>query len=178
MEISAFRCQIKRINCSSINNIMDEQTILLGEKEDKSLVRIMVVIFGALCIFTAGWWAVFLIRYPDNEKIFWAGSIFLLLFGIYQVYSGLGYARRYISRKNGTIIIRQNSLLPSRKIQSEQINQLEIRSFDMVFHINDSSRLRIKLGLKYPDLGQRVRDFVTDYAKANNIEIFYKNEPL
>jgi hypothetical protein len=157
---------------------MEEHTISLGEREDKLLVRIIIVIFGIMCIFTALWWAVFLIKFPDNEKIFWAGSIFLLLFGIYQVYAGFGFARRYIRIDNTNIIIRQNSLLPPRKIRAGEITQLEIRTYDMVFHINDSSRLRIKLGLKYPDLGQRVRDFITDYAKTNNIEIFYKNEPL
>lgn len=157
---------------------MDKQTIFLGEREDKPFIRILAIVFGVLCIFTAVWWAVFLIRYPDNEKIFWAGSIFLLLFGIYQVYSGLGYARCYISREHGNIIVRQNSLLPARKIQSGQVTRLEIRSYDMVFHLNNSSRFRIKLGLKYPDLGQKVRDFITDYAESNNIEISYINEPL
>lgn len=157
---------------------MDNHTISLGEREDKLLIRIIIVVFGIMCIFTGLWWAVFLIKYPDNEKIFWAGSIFLLLFGIYQVYAGLGFARRYIRRENENIIIRQNSLLPARKIQSAEVVQLEIRTYDMVFHMNDSSRFRIKLGLKYPDLGQRIRDFITVYAKENNIEIFYKNEPL
>jgi len=157
---------------------MSIQSISLGEKENKALVRIIIVIFGLICVFTAGWWVVFLIKYPDNERIFWAGSIFLFLFGIFQVYSGLGYAKRYIKRENGDIAIRQNSLLPAKKLGSQQIKQLEIRTYDIVLHMTDSSRIRIKLGLKYPDLGQRVRNFILDYAEENNIEIFYKNEAL
>ncbi len=157
---------------------MSEQYISLGERENKLAVRIMIIIFGLLCIFTAGWWTVFLLRYPDNEKIFWAGSIFLLLFGLYQLYSGLGYARRYVKRENSNITIRQSSFLPARKLGSEQIKQLEIRSYDMVLHLNDLSRIRIKLGLRYPDLGQKVRDFIIEYAEDNNIEIFYKNDAL
>lgn len=157
---------------------MENHIIFLGEREDKPLVRVFVVVFGVMCIFTAGWWAVYLIRYPEAESIFWAASIFLLLFGIYQVYSGFGYARCYIKRGNGNIIIRQNSLLPARKISAGQITKLEVRSYDMVLHMGDSSRLRIKLGLKYPDLGQRVRDFIIDFAETNNIEIFYKHEAL
>jgi len=157
---------------------MEEQTIQLGEREDKLLVRIIVIIFGIMCIFTAGWWAIFLIRYPENERIFWAGSIFLFLFGIYQVYAGLGFARRYVSRQNGVLIIRQNGMLPARKIKSANVTQLEIRNYDMVLHMIDGSRFRIKLGLRYPDLGQRVRDFITEYAETNKIEVFYKNEPL
>ncbi len=157
---------------------MSVQSISLGEKENKALVRILIVIFGLLCIFTAGWWTVFLIKYPENEKIFWAGSIFLLLFGVFQVYSGLGYAKRYIKRENGNISIRQNSLLPAKRLNAEEIKQLEIRLYDMVLHMNDSSRVRIKLGIKYPDLGQKVRNFIIDYAEDNKIEIFYKNEVL
>lgn len=157
---------------------MSEQYIFLGERENKLAIRIIVIIFGLFCIFTAGWWTVFLIRYPDNEKIFWAGSIFLLLFGLYQLYSGLGYSRRYVKRENSNISIRQSSLLPARRLDSEEIKQLEIRSYDMVLHLNDLSRIRIKLGLRYPDLGQKLRDFIIEYAEDNNIEIFYKNDAL
>jgi len=157
---------------------MSEQYVFLGEKENKLAVRIIIIIFGLFCIFTAGWWTVFLIRYPDNEKIFWAGSGFLLLFGLYQLYSGLGYSRRYVKRENNNISIRQSSLLPARRLNSEEIKQLEIRSYDMVLYRKDSSRIRIKLGLRYPDLGQRVRDFIIEYAEDNNIEIFYKNDAL
>lgn len=157
---------------------MEEQTILLGEREDKPFVKIMVVIFGIMCIITAGWWTVFLVRYPDNENIFWAGSIFLLLFGLYQLLSGLGYTKRYISRTNGGLVVRQNSLMPAKKLQASQLRQLEIRSMDMVLHGTDSSRLRIKLGIRYPDLGQQVKEFVTRWAEDNYIEIFYKHEAL
>jgi len=157
---------------------MSEEYIALGEKENKLAVRIIIIIFGLLCIFTAGWWIVFLLRYPDNEKIFWAGSIFLLLFGLFQLYSGLGYARRYVKRENNNISIRQSSLLPSRRLSSADIKKLEVRSYDMVLHLNDSSRIRIKLGLRYPDLGQKVRDFIIEFAEINNIEIFYKNDAL
>ncbi len=157
---------------------MEDIRISLGEREEKPIVRIFIVIFGLLCILTAGWWTVFLIRYPDNEKIFWAGSLFLLLFGLYQVYSGLGYAKRYIRRMNSTLFVRQNSLLPVREIKSENIKQLEVRPMDMVFHMEGSSRLRLKLGMRYPDLGQKVKDFVLSFAEESNIDIFYKNEPL
>lgn len=158
--------------------IMNDQTILLGEKENKILVRIVVFIFGLLCIFTAGWWTVFLIKYPDNEKIFWAGSIFLFLFGIYQIYSGLGYAKRYLKKEGENIIIRQNSLLPAKKIRRDHITYLEIRPFDMVIHLNNSKRIRIKPGLKYPVQGQRIMGFLSEYAEINKIKIIYKNESL
>ncbi|MBS0009880.1 MAG: hypothetical protein KFF49_00620 [Bacteroidales bacterium] len=158
---------------------MEERNIRLGEREDKALVKIMIIIFGVLCLFTAAWWAVFLIRYPDNEKIFWAGSIFLFLFGMYQVYSGLGFAGKYIRiERDNLLIIRQNSLFPPKKIEPGHIRQLEIRSMDMLIHMYDSSRIRIQLGLRYPDLGQKLKDLITAYAEENNIEIFYKNEPL
>lgn len=157
---------------------MDEQTILLGEREDKPLVKIMVIIFGIMCIITAAWWTVFLVRYPDNENIFWAGSIFLLLFGLFQLLSGLGYTKRYISRTNGGLVIRQNSLMPAKRLEASGLRQLEIRSMDMVLHGHGSSRLRIKLGIRYPDLGQQVKEFVTAWADDNDIEIFYKNEAL
>jgi len=157
---------------------MNDNTILLGEREDKPLIRIIVIIFGIMCVFTAGWWAIYLIKYPDSEKIFWAGSIFLLLFGIYQVYAGLGFAKRYIKKENNNLIIRQSSLLPPKNIKAQDISSLVIRTYDIVINLANNSRIRIKPGLKYPEQGQKVINLITDYAKENNIEVSYKNESL
>ena len=157
---------------------MNKQTITLGEREDKPVVKVLIVIFGILCLFTAGWWTVFLIKYPDNENIFWAGSIFLFLFGLYQIYAGLGKAKRYIQKENDTLVTRQNSLLPAKKFEAKKIKQLEVRSMDMLIHSDEGSKYRIKLGLKYPDLGQTIKDFIIGFAEENDIEVFYKNEAL
>ena len=86
--------------------------------------------------------------------------------------------RAFLKRENGNVTIRQSSLLPAKKLTADRITQLEIRTYDMVLHLSDGSRIRIKLGLKYPDLGQKVRDFIIRYAEDNKIEIFYKNESL
>lgn len=157
---------------------MNDNKIYLDDRDDKTPVKIFTVIFGILCIFTGGWWTVYLIKFPENNNAFWAASIFLFLFGAYQIYAGLGHARRYIYREKDYIIIRQNSLLKEKKFYSMDITQLEVRPMDIVFHLRMNARFRMKLGLKYPDLGQKIKTFIIDFAEEKNIEIFYKNETI
>jgi len=157
---------------------MNDSVIYLDDKSEKKSIRNITVIFGFMCILTGGWWAVFLIRYPDNDNSYWAATAFLLLFGLYLIYDGLGYARRYIYREAGSIHIRQNSLLPKKNIEASTIEKIEIRSMDLVFIFKDKQRFRLKLGLKYPDLGQKIKDYIVQFAEETGIELFYKHETI
>ena len=138
----------------------------------------MMVIFGILCLFTSGWWAVYMLKAPESDNMFWLATIFLFLFGTYQVYAGLGYAKRYISFKDDLCTVRQNSFLPAKSFTSDQVIKIEIGTSDISVHFKDGKKFNIKLGLKYPDLGENIKDHLTEYASDHNIELFYKNRPL
>ena len=150
----------------------------LDEKPEKKAVSVLMVVFGALCLFTAGWWAVFMIKVPENDNIFWAGTTFLFLFGIYQIYAGLGYARRYIKIDDKDIIIRQNSFFSPTSFSAPMISSIIIRSMDIIFELETGKRQKLKLGLRYPDLGENIKKAIIDYAALHGIEVFYKYDGI
>ncbi|MEZ5012091.1 MAG: hypothetical protein R2744_11145 [Bacteroidales bacterium] len=84
--------------------------ISLDERPEKKFVKILMVVFGIMCLFTAGWWALYLVKNPSNENVFWIATLFLLFFGLYQIYAGLGMATRYILIDKNLFTVRQNSL--------------------------------------------------------------------
>lgn len=152
---------------------MTNKYLSLDERPEKKFVSILMVIFGILCMGTAAWWAIFLLRSPEQSNSFWAATIFLLLFGVYQVYAGLGLARRYIKIDDKTIQIRQNFLLPPRSFNPEEIENITIRAADIVFKNNNGSKYKLKLGIRYPDLGENIKKELISYGENQKIDILY-----
>ncbi len=157
---------------------MTEKYIPLDDRPDKKIIRIIMVLFGILCLITSSWWALYLVKYPGNENVFWIATAFLLLFGLYQIYSGLGFAARYIKIEGQQLTIRQNSIAPSRIFGSDKIEKIEIGTMDIVINLSDGGRYRIKLGLKYPDLGENIKERIIEFATENRIDLFYRHEKI
>ncbi len=157
---------------------MKYEYIRLDDKPDKKFVSVFLVIFGFSCLLTSGWWALFLVRVPENENVFWLGTIFLLLFGLFQIYSGLGFAKRYLIVEKTNITIRQNSLLPAKRLTKNSISKLEVRSMDIKFFLNNGNIFRLRLGLKYPDLGENVKTRIIAWSEENSIDLFYKYDKI
>lgn len=143
--------------------------ISLNERPEKLFVRIMMVIFGLMCLFTAGWWALFLYKNPDNENIFWIATLFLLFFGLYQVYAGLGYATRYIKIEANQLVIRQNAFLKARTFNPGNLESVVIRGGDILFLLKGGERFRLKIGIRYPGTGEKIRNHIITFAEANGI---------
>ncbi|MEE4114723.1 MAG: hypothetical protein V2I37_01065 [Marinilabiliaceae bacterium] len=157
---------------------MQNTYLSLDEKPEKKAVSFLMVVFGILCLFFSGWWAVFLLKVPENENSYWVATIFLFLFGLYQVYAGLGYARRYISLHGKDLVIRQNSFLPPVKLSAPLINSIIIRSMDIIFENENGDKKKLKLGLRYPDLGEKIKEKVVEFANLHSIELYYKYDGL
>lgn len=153
---------------------MDNKYLSLDERPEKGFVSTLMVVFGILCFGTSAWWAYFLFNSPEQQSIYWVATIFLFLFGVYQVYAGLGYARRYIKIDGGKIIIRQNSFIPPRELEAGLISEIIIRSADIVFNYDKDRKIKLKLGIRYPDLGENIKSEIENYAEINKIEVYYK----
>lgn len=152
---------------------MNKHYISLDEKPEKGIVLTLMVVFGILCWITALWWAYYLIKNPDQQGSFWAATIFLFLFGAYQVYAGLGNARRFLETDGSLITIRQNSFLPRKQFEAALVDHITIRSMDVIFAYNKTRKHKLKLGIRYPDLGEEIKKVIIDYAGSNKIELFY-----
>jgi hypothetical protein len=148
--------------------------ISLDERPEKKVVKFFMVVFGVLCIFTAGWWTLFLVKNPENEKVFWLATLFLFAFGIYQVYAGFGKAARYIITDRDLLTIKQNSFLGPVKFKANDINRVIIERGQITLSTRDEKLFHLKLGIKYPDLGESIKSEIVSFAEEYNIGIEYK----
>ena len=153
---------------------MHNNYLPLDEKPEKGFVLTLMVVFGILCLITSAWWAVYLIKSPGQQGSFWVATVFIFLFGIYQVYAGLGFARRYIRIEGDTIRIRQNSFLPAVEFVSGSISTITIRSADVVFKYEPDKSFKLRLGIRYPNLGENIKSEIISYAENNKVEVLYK----
>ena len=112
---------------------MENIYLSLDERPEKKAVSILMVIFGFLCLGTSGWWAIFIVNTPEQRGSFWIATLFLFLFGLYQIYAGLGYARRYAKINGKIIILRQNSFFSAKQFSTDEISEVAIRSADILF---------------------------------------------
>ncbi|MFN2379196.1 MAG: hypothetical protein ABR519_03175 [Bacteroidales bacterium] len=149
------------------------EEISLDERPEGRFVRSLMILFGIICIFTAGWWALYLIRNPMGINIYWIATLFLLLFGAYQIYAGLGHARRYIAIDGNNLIIRQNPLARPKILPAGKIEDIEIRKMDIVFTWDNDQRYRLKLGMRYPGIREKVREAVDKFAVDKKINHEY-----
>lgn len=157
---------------------MESTYLSLDERPEKKAVSILMVVFGILCLFTSGWWAVFLIRVPENENIFWVGTLFLFLFGLYQIYAGLGYAKRYIKLQGKEISIRQNSFLTQKEFSAPLLKSITIHSTTIIFEPEQGKSYTLKLGIRYPDLGENIKNTLIKFAELHKIELLYKYDNI
>lgn len=140
----------------------------LESRESSKPVRILQLIFGIVCIFIAGWWTVFILRVPENAN-FWFAIIFMLLFGIFQIYSGLGYASKYLTVDSERLIIKKTVFGRTEVFAGTDIERI------LIFPLSVSVVLRNRrtISLRFPvTLGEgidRVKDALAEYARDNKI---------
>jgi len=148
----------------------------LSERPENMFVRTLMVIFGILCLFTAGWWAFYLYSNPGDDNSFWFATLFLFFFGLYQVYAGLGYARRYLRTDGERIEIKQSALPRTNNFTPAMIESIELRRMDILIKLNGGERCRIKIGIRYPELGDKLRNMVISYSENNSVALEYNDD--
>lgn len=153
---------------------MENKYFSLDERPEKGIVSVLMVIFGLLCLGTSGWWGYFLFISADKQNIYWVATIFLLIFGAYQIYAGLGYARRYIKIEGSKLTIRQNSFTTPKVFEAGLLASIVIRSADIIFNYDHDRTFKLRLGIRYPDLGEKLKSEIEAYASTNMIEVNYK----
>ncbi len=150
---------------------MNKTTFNLGTKESTRFVLISQFIFGLICIGTAVMWGLFILKGGSENEGFWAPTVFLLLFGFYQIYSGLGKASRYIKFEGDTITIKKAALGKERVISVADISKIVVSTTGFTIHNSGSGSIKVRFGMTHPESALVISDTLAEYASANNIEL-------
>jgi hypothetical protein len=150
---------------------METKHFYLGTVDNSSLVKIFRIIFGVVCIAVAIFWLDFNINSIKTDGTLWITIIFLLGFGFYQIWSGLGRANRFIEIASDYINLRKNPLLPSVKISAAEIDNIELFPLSLVFFLKSEKRILLRFGTSFPETNEIIKDEILTFAERNNIHL-------
>ena len=99
---------------------MEIKRYSLEIRENNTIIRVFRIIFGITCVGVAIFWLVYNLNALKTENKLWITLIFLTAFGLYLIWSGLGYGYRFIDIGNDHICFRKNSFLKKGGIQGSR----------------------------------------------------------
>ena len=150
----------------------------LGNSEDNRLVKVFRVIFGIACIGIAIFWLNFNIEALKSDWTLWLTILFLSGFGLYQIWSGMGRATRYISIVSEKIILKKNSILSPVCLLPGEIEKIDIFPLSIVFYDKNSKKMILRLGTINVETNEKIVDKLIGFAEANSIPYELKEEEI
>ena len=155
---------------------MERNLILLEPRENSLIVRIFQIVFGIACIAIAAYWTIFNLKSLNTDKKLWITIVLLTGFGLYQILAGMGKTTKYIEIAPDYILVKQNSLLPKKRINASDIEKLELYPLNINFNIKNRKKTTLRFGTNYIEIIESVKNGIIDFAELNKIPVEIKKE--
>jgi hypothetical protein len=157
---------------------METKYFSLNSNENNRLIKAVQVIFGIVCFAVAIFWLIFNIQSLKVDGMLWITILFLSGFGFYQIWSGLGKAKRFIKIGTDTIWLRKNIILPAVELHAEDIEKIELFPLNLFFILKSKKRILLRFGTTYHDTNEKIIDVILIFAESNSINLEIKEEKL
>jgi hypothetical protein len=157
---------------------METKFFSLGPTESSTLIKIIRIIFGSVCIAIAIFWMIYNVRSVKTDRRLWITVLFLSGFGFYQVWAGLGRASRFIQISSDKIILKKNSLLPVREMAASEIKKIEIFPLNLIFYFHKGGKIVLRFGTTFTDNIEQIKNGIEEFASVNNTQLETMTEEL
>jgi hypothetical protein len=138
-------------------------------QENTRLGKILRITLGIICIIATIWFMVSIRGTAASVTTAWIAILFLFLFSLWLLGSGLGLTDRYITVGEKRIMLRQSLLKPPVIFTSSTLTYVEFKPLAIDFCTKDN-RVTLKLGAYYPEHSASVLTAVEEFCKGNGIE--------
>jgi len=155
---------------------MESNYYPLDVNKSNKLTRIFQLIFGIICIMVAIIWLILNFNALKSSVTLWITIIFLIVFGYYQIISGLGKAEKFIEIGQDRIRLKRNSFLPPTVLKADEIEKIEIFPLNIVFFMKQNRTTILRFGTTYTDNIEPVKDSILNFAAVNTLSIEEKIE--
>ena len=155
---------------------MESNYYPLDVNKSNKLTRIFQLIFGIICIMVAIIWLILNFNALKSSVTLWITIIFLIVFGYYQIISGLGKAEKFIEIGQDRIRLKRNSFLPPTVLKAGEIEKIEIFPLNIVFFMKQNRTTILRFGTTYTDNIEPVKDSILNFAAVNTLSIEEKIE--
>jgi hypothetical protein len=150
---------------------MDTNYYSLGPSESSTVIKIIRLLFGLVCIAIAIFWMIFNIRSVKTDRTLWITVLFLSGFGLFQVLAGLGRTTRFIQIGSDKIILKKNSLLPSKEIAASEIEKIEVFPLNLIFYYHKGGKTILRFGTAFTDNIDPIKSGIEEFAAVNNTDL-------
>ena len=155
---------------------MTKNRISLELRDNTRLIRFIQVVFGLVCLAISVFWLIYNIQSISGNGTLWITLAFLTGFGVFQIYSGLGYAEKYLEITERSLTVKHNSLLPAIELAPADIEAAEVFPLKVLLILTSGKRILIRLGVTDTEKIDLVKDEVTRFASEHNIPLEIRNE--
>jgi len=146
----------------------------LSNSDKSRFVNVLKLIFGVACIAIGIYWAVDRVKVSDNIGSAWITILFLLGFGFYEIWSGLGKAERYIEIDKTFIRLKKTIFLSVKYIDVSEIERIKVFPLKIDFHLNKGTKITLRFGTTYIETNEKIVDALVKFAEKNAIELELK----
>lgn len=157
---------------------MEKKYISLEIRDDNSLTKIFRIIFGLLCCAIAIFWSIYNFRSVKADGTLWITVAFLLAFGAFQIFSGFGFAAKFIELTASRIRLKKNSILPAVDLPADQIAKIELFPLKILFFIIPGKINLVRFGISDLEKVEMIKGEIINFASFNNIILEFKDERL
>lgn len=148
---------------------MEKKRFSLDLREPVRWTEIIQLIFGIVCLVIAILLLISLSRSESPERSSLTGIAFLFIFGIYQIWAGIGYARKFIEFEGSLLNLKINSIGKVKHIQSSEIEGIDVYPMNIIFRLNNNSKINLRFGTNMPERNEEIVNELVAFAEANNI---------
>jgi hypothetical protein len=157
---------------------METKYFSLGQAENSKMVKILQVLFGILCTGIAIFWLIFNLRSINSTGTSWVTIIFIGGFGLYQIYAGFGFSKRFIEIGSDKISIKKDIMLPATVISAGEMEKVEIYPFNLILFLKTRKKVMIRLGATYQETNEKIKDEILTFGERNSIKIEFVEEKI
>jgi len=150
---------------------MDKKHFSLGTVEKNRIIKGIRIIFGLVCLTVAVFWINFNITTLKTDATLWITIIFLVTFGLYQIWSGLGRTERFIEIDSKMIRLKKNAVMPPVEMATSEIEKIDIYPLNIIFHLRSKKRILLRFGTTFHDQNEIIIDEIISFADSNSIQL-------
>ncbi len=157
---------------------MEKKYFPLGTAESSRIIKVIRIFFGLVCIAVAVFWVHFNLTALKTDVTLWITILFLLGFGLFQIWSGLGKATRFIEFDNNSIRLKKNAIMPPVEMVSSDIERIEIFPLNVIIYFKSQKKTLLRFGTTYHEQNEKILDELIAFAETNNIQFEVIEEKL
>jgi hypothetical protein len=149
---------------------MGEKKYNIDLYETTKLGRILKVSLGVISLIATGWFIYSVSGTEASAVTAWIAIVFLFLFSLWLIISGLGYTDRYIIVGDKKMTLRATVVMYPVIFTPDNLKQVELKPLEILFH-GENGKKSLKLGTYYPDHSVEIIEAVISFCQRNEIDI-------